>query len=92
MSNKPWEMFIVLENGKPAVLKNSKVWNRCIFKSIDGAANYAEYWCGRVLEGRDITNHDWVKGVDISQTETPCIVSIDTILVDVPSGITSINR
>ena len=82
MSEKQLQnMFIVLENGKPAVLKNSKVWNCCVFRSADGAAEYAEYWCGRILEGRDITVNDWFKGIDISQTEDKCIISIDGILI-----------
>jgi hypothetical protein len=90
MSEKPWEMFIVLEEGRPAVLKGSKVWNRCIFRSVEDAVQYAEYWGGKALAGRTITNKEWFEGVNVSIYDTPCIVKVDTILVDVPAGISSL--
>ena len=79
MSNKMWELYIVLENGKPAVLKNSKVWNCCVFHAQEDAINYATYWCGRGIN-REYTLVEWSKGIDVGQSDK-CIISIDTIIV-----------
>lgn len=87
MSEKKWELFIVLENGKPAVLKNSKVWNCCVFHTIDEAVKYATYWCGKQLGDREIEQKEWFAGVDVSWTEFPTVVSIDTILIPESKGI-----
>ena len=90
MSEKPrlHSMFIVLENGKPAVIKNNKVWDCCVFRDAEDAVKYATYWCGRILAGRDIQPNDWLKGVDISQTEDKCIISVDGILIpNEPAGL-----
>jgi hypothetical protein len=89
MREKLWEMFIVLEEGRPAVIKGSSVWNRCIFRSVEDAIQYAEYWGGKFIAGRTLTRDDWFKGVDVSPSADHCIVRIDTILVDVPAGITT---
>jgi hypothetical protein len=76
--------FIVLENGQPAIIPNSKyeIWKRCIFTTDEEAINYAIIWCGRMIEGRPAyTLKDWIEGINISQTEDECIVTISNILV-----------
>lgn len=78
--------FIVLENGRPAIIPDSKyeVWKRCIFTTDKEAMNYAIIWCGRILEDHNkITMKDWFEGIDVSQTEDKIIVSISTIQVPV---------
>lgn len=77
------EMYIVLENDKPACIRNAKhdIWRCCIFNFIEEARNYAAVWCGRNIEGMDIDPSDWSNGVDISIMSTPCIIRITTILV-----------
>ena len=37
-------MFQVLDNGKPAELKGSKLWSDSIFQFFEEAQEYAEYY------------------------------------------------
>jgi len=81
--NEHVNRFIVLENGKPAILPDSAydIWKRCIFRTDEEAVNYAVIWCGRIIEGRKIETRDWFQGVDVSQTEDKVVISISVIQV-----------
>lgn len=82
MAGKLQQMWVVTENGRLAVIKDSEVWGCCVFKTIDEAIYYAKIWCGRAIEGRpQYVPKEWIEGINIAQTSEECIIAVGSILI-----------